>query len=167
MNKISPVLAQIAPTLALALKGPFAPVAHRYIEDHLPLDALTGVADPHERLRTLLDDAKKLQLIKDLDQPFRLELQQLGVDLQALESNAQPEGQAGISPQVLITVLFMLAYFAMLAAIFYVEISDEMNMITGDNSLMEELQILFGVLTAGVLQILSYWFGGVLGKTSP
>jgi len=29
---------------------------------------------------------------------------------------------------------------------------------------MGELQILFGVLTAGVGQILSYWFGGAFGK---
>ncbi|MCP8688402.1 hypothetical protein [Marinobacterium sedimentorum] len=52
----------------------------------------------------------------------------------------------------------------MLWAIFAVEISDDMNMRSGENSLMDQLQILFGVLTAGVVQILSYWFGGVLGK---
>lgn len=52
----------------------------------------------------------------------------------------------------------------MLAAIFAVEASDTVNMQKGENSLMGELQILFGVLTAGVGQILSFWFGNVLKK---
>jgi hypothetical protein len=73
----------------------------------------------------------------------------------------------GIRPQVIISALFLSAYFLMMAGIFYVEISDDLNMKTGNNSLMDQLQILFGVLTAGVVQILSYWFGGALGKKTP
>jgi len=68
------------------------------------------------------------------------------------------------SPQMIISVLFLVAYFLMLVAIFAIEISDTANMRQGGNSMMGELQILFGVLTAGVAQILSYWFGGVLSK---
>ncbi len=47
----------------------------------------------------------------------------------------------------------------MIASIFLVEASDTINMNKGENSLLGELQILFGVLTAGVGQVLSYWFG--------
>jgi hypothetical protein len=54
----------------------------------------------------------------------------------------------------------------MLAAIFYVEVSDNLNMAKGDNSLMGEMKIMFGVLTAGLGQILSFWFGGLLGKNN-
>ena len=48
-----------------------------------------------------------------------------------------------------------------------VEASDTINMKKGDNSLIGEIQILFGVLTAGVGQILGYWFGGTVYKREP
>jgi hypothetical protein len=172
MKEIPDIIQQVAPTLGLALKGPFAAVAQRYILDQLPPGSegsegseASGTS-PQERLSALLDDAKNLHRIKDLDQPFRHEMQTLGVDLHKLQGAGpdNPRTKAAINPQVLISVLFLIAYFIMLAAIFYVEISDEMNMQTGDNSLMDELQILFGVLTAGVVQVLSYWFGGTRGK---
>lgn len=174
MNQVTPILQQVAPTLAMALKGPFAAVAHRYIQDNLPAGIEVSGSSPQEILGTLLADAKNLQLIKSLDQPFLLEMQKLGVDLQSLENStggAPPrvlsKDSLGIRPQVIISALFLSAYFLMLAGIFYVETSDEINMKTGNNSLMDQLQILFGVLTAGVVQILSYWFGGALGKKTP
>ncbi|ANG64633.1 hypothetical protein A8C75_20575 [Marinobacterium aestuarii] len=169
MKEIPDIIQQVAPTLGLALKGPFAAVAQRYIQDHLPPGSEGSEASPQERLLALLDDAKNLHRIKDLDQPFRLEMQKLGVDLHKQQGAGpdNPRAKAAINPQVLISVLFLIAYFSMLAAIFYVEISDEMNMQTGDNSLMDQLQILFGVLTAGVVQVLSYWFGGTRGKPAP
>jgi hypothetical protein len=174
MNEITPILQQVAPTLAMALKGPFAAVAYRYIQDNLPAGSEVSGTSPQEVLRTLLADAKNLQLIKSLDQPFRLEMQKLDVDLQTLENSTggtQPKvltrDTLGIRPQVIISALFLSAYFLMMAGIFYVEISDDLNMKTGNNSLMDQLQILFGVLTAGVVQILSYWFGGALGKKTP
>ena len=46
----------------------------------------------------------------------------------------------------------------MLAALLTVEISDDLNMVKGENSLLNEIEILLGVLTAGVGQVLSYWF---------
>ncbi|UTW11227.1 hypothetical protein [Marinobacterium rhizophilum] len=168
MKQETPIIQQLAPTLAAALNGPFAAVAQRYIRDHLAPDSHAAGTSPEDAIRTLLGDAGNLSALKALDQPFRLEMQQLGVDVFALEQAAAAERAPRVSPraspQIIISVLFLIAYFSMLGAIFAVEISDDMNMQTGDNSLMDQLQILFGVLTAGVVQILSYWFGGVLGK---
>lgn len=62
--------------------------------------------------------------------------------------------------QVVVTVVFLAFYFGMVGAMFLVEASDTWNMKKGENSLTGELQILFGVLTAGVAQILSFWFSG-------
>ena len=163
MNQVTPILQQVAPTLAVALTGPFAAVAHRYIQDNLPAGIEVSGTSPQEILGALLADAKNLQLIKSLDQPFLLEMQKLGVDLQSLEhgaggaqAKALTRDSLGIRPQVIISALFLSAYFLMLAGIFYVETSDTINMKTGDNSLMDQLQILFGVLTAGVVQIVKH-----------
>lgn len=59
--------------------------------------------------------------------------------------------------QVVISILFLFAYFGMLSAMFFVEVSDTMNMVKGENSLMSLLEVLLGVLTAGVGQVLNYW----------
>jgi protein-S-isoprenylcysteine O-methyltransferase Ste14 len=61
--------------------------------------------------------------------------------------------------QVVISILFLVAYFTMLAAMFFVEVSDTLNMVKGENSLMSLLEVLLGVLTAGVGQVLNYWLG--------
>ncbi|NTU73544.1 hypothetical protein HGB07_05260 [Candidatus Roizmanbacteria bacterium] len=59
--------------------------------------------------------------------------------------------------RVMISTLFLVAYFGMLAAIFFVEVSDKLNMIKVENSLMSLLGVLLGVLTAGIGQVLNYW----------
>lgn len=48
---------------------------------------------------------------------------------------------------------------ALLGIILYAEVSDDLNMQQGDNSMHGELQILLGVLTGAVGQILNFWFG--------
>jgi hypothetical protein len=60
--------------------------------------------------------------------------------------------------RIIITLLFLLCYFAILGGIFWVEVSDSVNMLKGENSLMGELKILVGVMTAAVGNILHYWF---------
>lgn len=72
-----------------------------------------------------------------------------------------PSGNSGsifLYVRIIITLLFLLCYFAILGAIFWVEVSDNVNMLEGENSLMGELKILVGVMTAAVGNILHYWF---------
>jgi len=98
-------------------------------------------------------------------------MKKIDVDIFSLEINnkkdIQDHAKSNQKPQFIISMLFLLAYFLMLAAIFAIEASDTINMMKGENSLMGELQVLFGVLTAGIGQILSYWFGGAFGKKGP
>ena len=168
MKELKDIIQHIAPTLASALGGPFAGVANKFITDNLVGDNISSEKSPKETLSNLLDDPKKLQKIKDLDQEFMLEMQKLDIDVFSLEINDRMDSECKAKtnqrPQIIISTLFLVAYFLMLTAIFAVEASDTINMTKGENSLTGELQILFGVLTAGVGQVLSYWFGGVFGK---
>ena len=168
MKKIQSIIQHMAPTLASALGGPFAGVATKFITDNLIGDGLSDSENSEEVINDLLNDPKNLQKLKDIDQQFKLEMKKLDVDIFSLEiddrKDARDHAKSNNKPQIIISTLFLVAYFLMLAAIFAVEASDTINMRKGENSLMGELQILFGVLTAGVGQILSFWFGGVLGK---
>lgn len=57
------------------------------------------------------------------------------------------------------SLLFLLGYMTLIFVILYVEMSDTLNMKQGENSMMGEVKILLGVLTAGVGQVLNFWFG--------
>jgi len=61
--------------------------------------------------------------------------------------------------QYIFSMLFIVGYMALITIMLVIEASDSLNMIKGENSFQGELKILLGVLTAGVGQILSFWFG--------
>lgn len=61
--------------------------------------------------------------------------------------------------QYLFSMIFIIGYLGLIVAMLIIEASDSLNMMKGENSFQGELKILLGVLTAGVTQILSFWFG--------
>lgn len=168
MKKIQDVIQYVAPTLASALKGPFSGVALKFITTHLVKSGPVESVNSEDVITELLNDHENLQKIKELDKLFKLEMSDLKVDVFSLESdkvqNTKPENSSNNKPQIIISSIFIIAYFLMLAALFSVEVSDTLNMEKGANSLMGEMQIMFGVLTAGLGQILSYWFSGRINK---
>jgi hypothetical protein len=168
VKKIQNIIQHIAPTLASALSGPFSGVALKFISTNLLKDDQRNGVDPEAAILASLNDHESLKVVHGLEELFKQEMASLQVDVFSLEKNSdqttKDSSANNLKPQILISVLFLITYFLMLAAIFTVEVSDSLNMKPGGNSLMGELQILFGVLTAGVGQILSFWFGGLLGK---
>ena len=168
MEKIKELIKHVAPALASALSGPFAGVATKYLADKLIGENIADDKNIEDVLTEKLKEPATLHKLKDVDKEFEIEMRKLDVDIFELEvsdrKDARNYSKADNKPQIIISILFLCAYFLMLAAIFAVESSDTLNMSKGENSLMGELQILFGVLTAGVGQILSFWFGGALKK---
>ncbi|MBL4709443.1 MAG: hypothetical protein JKY48_13480 [Flavobacteriales bacterium] len=67
------------------------------------------------------------------------------------------------------SLVFIICYFVLLGAILAVEVSDSVNMEQGENTMMGELNILLGLLTAGLGQIINYWFSNkkAKGNTTP
>jgi len=169
MENIKELIRHVAPALASALDGPFAGVATKYLTDILVSGNIADDSSVEDVLTDLLKEPVNLHKLKDIDKEFELEMRKLDIDIFKLEVRDRNEARAyskpDNKPQVLISILFLSAYFIMLAAIFAVEASDTINMRKGENSLTGELQILFGVLTAGVGQVLSFWFGGTLKKS--
>lgn len=168
MKKIHDIIQHIAPTIASALRGPFSGVALHFITTNLGKKGQPDGACSKDDITNLLLDHENLNNIRGLDELFKQEMVKINVDVFSLEDNDEQKTKStdttNHSPQIIISTFFLFGYFLMLAAIFTVEVSDTLNMRKGENSLMGELQILFGVLTAGVVQVLSYWFSGLLGK---
>lgn len=60
--------------------------------------------------------------------------------------------------QFIISLIFLLGYMLLIGVILIVEVSDTVNMVKGQNTMMGEVKILLGVLTGAVGQILNFWF---------
>jgi len=60
--------------------------------------------------------------------------------------------------QFIISLIFLLGYMLLIGVILIVEVSDTLNMVKGQNTMMGEVKILLGVLTGAVGQILNFWF---------
>jgi len=171
MTKVKPIIQQIAPSLAAALDTPFADFATKFITDRLIKDGkVDDTGDLETTLSKLLEKPENLQALKALDKEFAAEMKQLDIDVFTINTVSPTPREERFTvdkrPQLIITLLFLAFYFVMLFAIFYVEVSDSINMQEGSNSMMGELQILLGVLTGGIGQILSFWFGGVMKVSS-
>lgn len=171
MDATTHLFGQLAPTLSTAMNGPCAGLAQRFLLEGLQSESIdVDVRQPLEQ-QEWLTDTRVMQVVRRLEQDFQQELKTLGLGSDALQPPATRSEPAlpryqrtdQYRPQMVMSVVFLGAYFMILAAIIYIEASDTMNMHQGENSFMDQIQILIGVLTAGVGQILSYWFGGMMG----
>lgn len=164
MSSFKQLLKEIAPTIATAMGGPLAGVMAKFVTGKTGGDEKAGT-DIESILRDLTSSSEKLSQLKQIEAEFKKEMARLDVDVFALEvqdrGSARDLAKINMWPQIVITFLFLSTYFALLFYMFSVEISDTANMRKSENSLMGELQILIGVLTAGVPQILSFWFGSI------
>jgi len=176
------ILAEIAPTLATALLGPFGSVAAKFITSKLGHEDTPAGTKLDDFLGKFLDKPENLQKVQEIEQQFKLEMEKLNVDIFSLEvedrKSARTLAEKDNRPQIMISVAFVLAYFVLLGVMFWAEISPEFNpgmykIIHADKtvewrvqgeSLIDLFQVLMGVLTAGVGQILNFWFGGRMGR---
>ncbi|MCV6588076.1 MAG: hypothetical protein OIF57_03445 [Marinobacterium sp.] len=183
MDANTHLFGQVAPTLAMALDGPCATMAQRFLLEGLKTAEVdVDIRQPLQQ-QEWLHDTRVMQTVRKLEQEFQQEIKGLGLTEEALRvpddktvtvqlpgtsSPDQPryKQRDRYGPQLLMSVVFLAAYFAILAAVIYIEANDSLNMKKGENSFMDQIQILIGVLTAGVGQILSYWFGGMMGSKS-
>jgi hypothetical protein len=178
MSGLRNILKTLAPTLAAALGGPLAGVATKFIADRLGGGDAPKDTHLESYIEQLLGNAENLHKLKEIDQQFKQEMQKLNVDVFSLEvqdrQSARELAQKSIWIQGTASIAFLTAYFGILIWVFYAEISpdiqpgmyknDQGEFVAQSESLMDVFQVLLGVLTAGVAQILNFWFGGLFGR---
>jgi len=106
-------------------------------------------------------DPEILLKLKAANNDFKAKIKELGIQEKQLE-NKDREGArklytVNIWPQITLTILFVLGYFGILGALFFSDI-----VIPDSKQLI--LNVLLGVLTAGVSSILQFWFGSSSGS---
>jgi len=153
------IVKTVAPTIGVALGGPMGGAATKFLTDKL-LGNSGGDAQDVESF-IMGASPKDLAALKKLDHEFKLEMKALSIDVFELEAKDRDSARGlfkvNIWPQIVLSAIFITGYFAILYMLFSggVAISESMR---------DVVNILLGVLTAAVPQILSFWFGSSLGS---
>ena len=159
------IVASVAPVLGTALGGPFGGMAAKYLSK-----ALTGDENASEdALEEMVNNANPdlIFKIKELDADFKVEMKRIGLEEKQLavddRKDARQLFRVDKRPQIVLSGVFILGYFVLVYAL-----------ITGgfviDPQQTALVATLIGVLTAGVANIMSFWFGSSSGskdKTKP
>ena len=155
-DKAKNVIQTVAPTLGAALGGPLGALAGNVIAA-----ALGGGDGKSVEDALLTQKPETLLALRNAEMSFQLELEKLGVETEKLavqdRASARDMAKVNMVPQMWMSGLFIGGYFSIILSLIFgvasVEPNDQMN-----------LNLLLGVLTAGIPTILAFWFGSTAGS---
>lgn len=154
------LVSSVAPTLATALGGPFAGMATKAIAGALLGNENAGEAEIAAAIQGAGPDT--LFALKQADLAFETRLAELGVDLEKIAAADRDSARdmaktTTLIPQAVLASVFVVGFAAVLYAVFTGEVSLE-------GSAKEAGMILLGILSAGITQILNFFFGSSAGS---
>lgn len=152
-------LATVAPSLAVALGGPMAGVAVAMAGKAL------GIDDADEgaiAAAVASGDTNVLVKLKEVETDFKAKMKQLDVDIAKID--AEDRGSArdmakvrGLGPQTLLAAVFVCGFVYVLILLFGAEKSIHADV-------MQPAMYLLGILSAGIIQIMNFFFGSSAGS---
>jgi len=153
------IVASIAPVLGTALGGPFGGMATKFLAGKLVGDENAGEDIMEEMINNANPDL--MFKIKELDADFKVEMKRIGLEEKQLVVDDRKDARKLFSvdkrPQIILSGVFIGGYFVLVYAL-----------ITGgfkvDSSQVALVSTLIGVLTAGVANIMQFWFGSSSGS---
>ncbi|MCA9368352.1 hypothetical protein KC887_08945 [Candidatus Kaiserbacteria bacterium] len=152
-------LATVAPVLASALGGPMVGVAVKIAADALGMPAGATEQDIAEAVASGSPDV--LLKLREADNAFQLEMERLGVAREQIHADdrasARDLGKArGLGPQISLAVIFVCGFVYVLGVIFQGH--------TIEPEMREIATYVLGILSAGLVQIMNYFFGSSAGS---
>lgn len=158
-KSLKKLLGGLAPTLATAIGGPMGGVAMKFLADKFTGGDTGKVED-----FILSAEPGQLKELKVAELEFKKEMKELDIDLEeiAFKDRDSARGLAklkGIWPQVSLSVVFIGGYFGMM----YLFVTSDL---WGglDDFAKGQIAIMIGVLTAGITQVMNFWFGSSAGS---
>jgi len=154
------ILKTVAPILGTAIGGPFGGMAVKALVSGLGGDENTTETQMQELIASA--NPEVLAKIKQIEADFKTEMKALGIkekDLNVKDRNsARTMGMnTTLFPQMIISTIFITAFSVILYTAF-----------TGLSDMGETqktiVNILLGILSAGVVQVMNFWFGSSSGS---
>lgn len=154
------ILKTVAPILGTAIGGPFGGMASKFL-----IDALGGDENTTEdQMQEMIEKAnpETLLKLKTIDADFKLKMRELGIKEKDLDSKDRADARAmGIKttlmPQMIISTIFVLAF----AVILYTVFTESIEMTETQKTMTTYL---LGILSAGMIQVMNFWFGSSSGS---
>ncbi len=149
----------VAPVLGTALGGPFGGMATRWLAGRLLGDENANEAELESAIATASPDT--FARLRELDNEFRLEMKRIGIEEKQLEAqdraSARSLAKVNMLPHIVISGIYVVAFAIVLYLVFTATI---------DMTQMQErvMMYLLGILSAGLLQIMNFWFGSSSGS---
>ncbi|OPX57057.1 hypothetical protein SAMN02745127_02083 [Oceanospirillum multiglobuliferum] len=160
MSTWQSLVKSVAPTIGAALGGPAGGMAVKFLADQLLGDSEAS----ENEVAKFIGSASHEQLLqlKQLDQQFAIRMRELDIDVFRQEiadrQNARELFKVNIWPQIMLSALFILGYFAIMGLL--VHYAD----LTINDRVFGILNTVIGVLTAAIPMILQFWFGSSQGS---
>ena len=155
-KKFKDVLRKLVPTLGAAYGGPLGGIAAKYITEAL---VGKGVKVNEGKLETALFSASPdtLTKLREAEQSFETEMRRLDIDVYKLEvedrTSARGLFSVNVWPQIVLSSVFVAGFFFVLFYVFKLNPTES-----------PVLTMVIGALTAGLAQVLNFWFGSSLGS---
>ncbi len=150
------IIGSVAPLLGGTIGGPFGALAGQFIADGLGVsvgEIEATVTDP---------TPETLFKLKQLDADFKVKMEELGLAQEQLHADDRASARematnTTLLPQAILSGLFIIGFIITLYAVFSGGVSLEGN--TKDAAMF-----LLGILSAGIIQIMNFWFGSSSGS---
>ena len=156
----SSILKTVAPILGSAIGGPFGGLAAKALVEGLGGDENTTESQMQEMVENASPET--LLKIKEIEAGFKIKMKELGIkekDLNVQDRNsARTMGMnTTLFPQMIISSIFVLTF----AIIMYVVFSGTLEMSVEQKTITSYM---LGILSAGIIQIMNFWFGSSSGS---
>lgn len=154
------IVKSVAPMLGTALGGPFGGMATKFLAGKLLGDENAG----EEQIQDLIaaQDPEVMLKLKEADQDFKVRMRELGLDekkiaAQDRDSARRLGAQTTLIPQMTLSTIFVTAFTVILYAVFT-------RVVALDGVQQNIVMYLLGILSAGMVQIMNFWFGSSSGS---
>jgi hypothetical protein len=167
-NVLKSIIGGVAPVLASALGGPLAGTAVQAIADKLGLgDSQEGTAQIEAAIVEKLEVATTDDWLKirDAENDFKLEMRKLDIDedkIHQMDRDSARNRQVKTDDKVpdYLALMVLVIFAGVLASVLWMAINEvQMN-----QQVVTVINILLGILSAGVTSVLAYYFGSSKGS---
>ena len=154
-DKAKATIQAVAPGLATALGGPLAGAAAGALVSALGGDEKAAEA------ALIAQSPETLLALRKAENDFDVRMKELDIEPEKLavqdRASARDMAKVNMRPQILIAVAFVGGYFLTMGAILF-------GLVEVDGVGAQILPVLVGALTAGLQQILNFFFGSTVGS---
>ncbi len=153
-------LGAVAPAVAAALGGPLAGVAVSVAAGALGLGE--GATQEDLQKAVLGATPETLLKLKECENTFKLEMERLEVDIERINagdraSAREMAAKTTLGPQIILATLFTTGFILVLYTLFSGEEAINAKM-------MQPAMYVLGILSAGMMQIMNFFFGSSTGS---